>query len=109
MPDASELLRRVRQTFVFQLDDDGTLFGVHVKFDLLRHFTIQEQFTSPRSILLKKIQNRRFLWIALWLLRGILDPLKGPFPVLVVADMWMQNFLQEVPPFSYDKLSTLIP
>ena len=38
MPDAFELLRRVRQTFVSQLDDDGTLFGVHVKFDLLRHF-----------------------------------------------------------------------
>jgi len=51
MPDAFELLRRIRQMFVFQLDDDGSLFGVYVKFDLLRHFTIQEQSTSPRSML----------------------------------------------------------
>ena len=103
MPDDFELLRRIRQTFVFQLDDDGTLFGVHVKFDLLRHFTcIQEQSTSPRSKLLKQIQNGSLL------LRAILNSLKGPFPMPVVADMWIRDFLQEVPPFSYDKLSTLI-
>ena len=58
MPDGFELLRRIQQTFVFQLDDDGMLFGVHVKFDLVRHFTcIQEQSTSPRGMLLKQIQN----------------------------------------------------
>ena len=57
MPDAFELLSRVRQTFVFQLDDDSTLFGVHMKCDLLRHFAIQEQSTSPRRMLLKQIQN----------------------------------------------------
>ena len=52
MPDAFELLGRIRQTFVFQFDDDSTLFGVHVRFDLFRYFTIQEQSTSPRSMLL---------------------------------------------------------
>jgi hypothetical protein len=91
MPDAFELLGRIRQTFVFQFDDDSTLFGVHVKFELLRHFTIQEQSTSPRSMLLKQIQNSSLpLQMALLLLRGILDPLKGPFPMPVVTKMGIQ-------------------
>ena len=55
MPDTFELLGRIRQTFVFEADDDGMFFGVYMKFDLLRHFTIQEQFTSPGNILLKQI------------------------------------------------------
>ena len=39
--------------------------------------------------------------------RGILDPLKGPFPMPVVADMGMQAFLRNVVPFSYYNISTL--
>jgi hypothetical protein len=105
MPDAFELLGRIRQTFVFQLDDDSMLFGVHVKFELLRHFTIQEQSTSPRSMLLKQIQKSSLpLQMALSLLRAILDPLKGPFPVAVAAHLG----LQKVAPFSYYNISTLI-
>ena len=84
MPDAFELLGRIQQTFVFQVDDDSTLFGVHVKLDFLRHFTIQEQSTSPRSMLLKQIQNTISLQMALLLLRGTL---KGPSPMPVVASM----------------------
>ena len=34
--------------------------------------------------------------MALLLLRGILDPLKGPFPMPVVADIGMQDFLRKV-------------
>ena len=61
MPDAFELLGRIQQMFVFQIDDDSTLLGVHVKVDFLRHFIIQEQSTSPKGILLKQIQNSNSL------------------------------------------------
>ena len=48
MPDAFELFGRIQQTFVFQVDDHSTLFGVNVKIDFLRHCTIQEYYLSQR-------------------------------------------------------------